>query len=450
MSKIFIILLLLISIPLNATNSLAKLKLQCDLGSKDACKRLQLLNSEQSKKSELTPKVSNNRPFNIDNKKNIIVTGYGANREQALNNAFKTAIEQYVGVIVDTDTMLKNGRLIKDNILTASNGFIQTYKELSVNEENGLFEVRIEAVVKSQKVFKKIKSLNMEILTVYNTEDAVARIKHEPVKNNTFTISHNDPINVSTMNKSKKNVENIMRKVVGDFFSSKSIKDMIAIEVTNMKIYENKANGETAPVKIYYTLSINEKIYNQKIEHLEAVFKNLGGRYHSKVDLPTYKQYHGDILWTKNREKAKNLKSNNLGILKKHNKGHKLDIWEFPSVWKDIYPFNIDSAIKLSNFLYMDLQFRDKENKIILSKRIIPESKKNHLPVSNILLSSILLGGTSYGFIVLKEKNIKIIAPMVGTTGMSNTPKIDCINKININIDDIEKIKYVTIRMEEK
>ena len=431
---------------MNATNSQAKLKLQCDLGSKDACKELQLLNSKQSKRSELTSNVSNNTHFNIDNEKKIIVTGYGVSREQALSNAFKTAIEQYIGVVVDSDTMLKNGKLIKDEILTASNGFIQTYKELSINKENGLFEVRVEAVVKSQKVFKKIKSLNMATLTVYNTEDAAARMKHEPVKN-VFTINHHDPVNVSTMNNSKKNIENIMRKVFGDFFSDKSIKDMIEIEVTNMKIDEDKASGGSVPVKVYYTLSINDKIYNQKIEYLENILKNLGGEYHAKVDFPTYRR-RGDTLWITNKERTKKLKANNLGILKKYDKGYKLDVWEFPSIWKDIYPFNMDSSIKLAEKLHMVLLFKDKDNKVILSADIKPRSKKSNYPISYILLTSTKYGRT-YDTILLQEDTVKIIIPMFSIYGTGLLPKVDCANKLNINIDDIKKIKHMTIEIEE-
>lgn len=451
MSKILIILMILISISLNATNSLSKLKLGCDLGNEEACKEFMSLDSEQNKKSELTSQMFNSNILKIDNENKIIVTGHGVSREQALNNAFKTAIEQYIGVVVDSDTMLKNGKLLKDDILTASNGFIQTYREIMVNEENGLFEVSIEAVVKSQKLFKKIKSLNIATLTVYNSEDSVARIKHEPVKN-VFSLNHYDPVNVSTMNNSKKNVENIMRKLFDDFFSAKSIKDMIEIEVTNMKIYEENYNGESVPVKVYYTLSINDQIYNQKIEYIETVFKNLRGEYHSKVDSPRYKKYHGDTLWM-NSSKSENIKVSSVGIVKKYNKGYVLDIWEFPPIWKDIYPFNIASPIKLAKIFRMNLQFKDKNNKVILSVGIKPKSsKKQHLPVSSILLTSIMYGGMSYGYIPfhLKEENVKIIAPMFSIIGLDLLESVDCSTELNINIDDVKKIKYVTIEEEDR
>ena len=124
----------------------------------------------------------NDSGLKIANEKEIIATGYGTTQQQALDNAFKTAIEQYIGVVVDSETMMKNGKLIKDKILTASNGFIKSYKELSVDNSDGLIEVKINALVKSQKVFNKIKSLNIATIKLDGFDDAYILAKKQQTK----------------------------------------------------------------------------------------------------------------------------------------------------------------------------------------------------------------------------------------------------------------------------
>lgn len=101
-----------------------------------------------------------------DQTKIIVVTGYGIDHDKALKNALQSAIEQQVGVLVDSETIIKNDELIKNEILTASNGFVEKYDEISTSVNNGLTEVKIKAEVKQQEVAKKIKSLNISMLKV--------------------------------------------------------------------------------------------------------------------------------------------------------------------------------------------------------------------------------------------------------------------------------------------
>jgi len=72
---------------------------------------------------------------------------------------------------------LKIGKLIKDNILTASNGFIQRYIKLESSIEDSLYNVKIKAWVKFQKIIKTFKSLNIDTLVLGETKNTQARIE---------------------------------------------------------------------------------------------------------------------------------------------------------------------------------------------------------------------------------------------------------------------------------
>jgi len=118
------------------------------------------------------PTSENRDTPTIPELKNIVVTGYGVDHEKALKNAFQSAVEQQIGVFIDSEEIIKNDNIIKSNILTASNGFIQEYTELSSIVNDGLVQVKIQAKVKSQEVERKINTLNISTLKIKDSSNA--------------------------------------------------------------------------------------------------------------------------------------------------------------------------------------------------------------------------------------------------------------------------------------
>jgi hypothetical protein len=57
----------------------------------------------------------------------VVATGAGLDVDGALKNAFKVAVEEAVGTLVDTETMVRQDETIEEKILSASNGFIKHY-----------------------------------------------------------------------------------------------------------------------------------------------------------------------------------------------------------------------------------------------------------------------------------------------------------------------------------
>ncbi|UCH62461.1 MAG: hypothetical protein JSU77_11775 [Fidelibacterota bacterium] len=74
--------------------------------------------------------------------------GMGMTHDAALSAAKRNAVENGVGVIVASETLVKNFVVAEDRILSKANGFVKTYEELSSSQgPDGLYTVTISAVV---------------------------------------------------------------------------------------------------------------------------------------------------------------------------------------------------------------------------------------------------------------------------------------------------------------
>ncbi len=80
----------------------------------------------------------------------VTATGQGATERDALHAAMREAIEQSVGVLVDSKTYVENYRVIHDRIYTHSEGYIAGYDVLRSEYRNGYYEVTIRADVREQ------------------------------------------------------------------------------------------------------------------------------------------------------------------------------------------------------------------------------------------------------------------------------------------------------------
>ncbi len=77
----------------------------------------------------------------------IRVTGYGITAQEAENDALRQAVEQAVGLLVDSQTLVQNNTVLRDQIFTQSRGFITNYVVLDrVQTMNG-WSVSIDANV---------------------------------------------------------------------------------------------------------------------------------------------------------------------------------------------------------------------------------------------------------------------------------------------------------------
>ena len=105
-------------------------------------------------------------------------------RNQALINAQRQAIEQGVGSLIDSKTLSENFQIIRDEIYSASRGFITNYQilEEGKDEEQITYYVIIKAEVSTKNISDKLSAMrllhkkmgNQRLMIVYHKKDPKA------------------------------------------------------------------------------------------------------------------------------------------------------------------------------------------------------------------------------------------------------------------------------------
>jgi len=102
-------------------------------------------------------------PANADQVKEVVATGIGVDAQSAEKQALTAAVQQAVGSYLDTKTFTENEDVIKDRVLSLSNGFVSKYDVISgpKQRDDKLFEVTIKARVQGGQVVAKLKEVNL-------------------------------------------------------------------------------------------------------------------------------------------------------------------------------------------------------------------------------------------------------------------------------------------------
>jgi hypothetical protein len=98
----------------------------------------------------------------------VVAEGVGATADAAIKDAYRNAVRQVVGAVVDAETLVKNDELVDDKILTYSDGFIKGHEEVdgSKKVKDGLHRIKIKARVERRSVITKLKAANITMKEV--------------------------------------------------------------------------------------------------------------------------------------------------------------------------------------------------------------------------------------------------------------------------------------------
>lgn len=80
----------------------------------------------------------------------VTVQGYGLSREEAVTDALRNAVEQAVGTLVDSQTLIQNAEVVQDEIYTKSRGFVQDWTIISEQSQPGQTVVTARVQVDTQ------------------------------------------------------------------------------------------------------------------------------------------------------------------------------------------------------------------------------------------------------------------------------------------------------------
>lgn len=83
-------------------------------------------------------------------------------KDMALNRALRNAVEQGVGVFVDSETVVENFQVLDDNIYSEAKGYVKEYEVVSDNEgAGGIYRIKIKAKVALGALSKDVQGLGI-------------------------------------------------------------------------------------------------------------------------------------------------------------------------------------------------------------------------------------------------------------------------------------------------
>jgi hypothetical protein len=154
----------------------------------------------------------------------IIANGKGKTAEEAKQNALRNAIEQAFGTFISSKTELMNDQLVKDEIVSVSNGNIQKFDVISeLNTPSDGYLISLSATVSISKLtsFVESKGINAEFkgnLFAFNIKQQIFNEKNEikaisdlydivhsiTLKSFNYSLKVNNPIATSSDNQNWK------------------------------------------------------------------------------------------------------------------------------------------------------------------------------------------------------------------------------------------------------
>lgn len=99
-------------------------------------------------------------------------------REAALQNAFRRAVEQVVGVAVESRTVVKDSELLNDKIFSRSRGFIKTYRITTEKAESDAYRVTVQAAVSRYRLEKELDNVGLLIRKLGKPRVAIVIMEH--------------------------------------------------------------------------------------------------------------------------------------------------------------------------------------------------------------------------------------------------------------------------------
>ncbi len=82
-------------------------------------------------------------------------------RDAAVKDAQKRAVEQAIGLMIDSQTQVENYQVISDKILSRIKGYITRYTVIGQNQDSGLLRVRINAEVSMGKLNEDLSAIGV-------------------------------------------------------------------------------------------------------------------------------------------------------------------------------------------------------------------------------------------------------------------------------------------------
>ncbi len=125
----------------------------------------------------------------------VMVDGMGADKDSAMRDASRQAVEQVVGTLVNSQTLVSNAMVQLDEIYTKSQGFVTGIEVLSQQNEGGMVHIKARVDVNTSPDAQLMNRLNM-IMMLNDPRIAVVILKQDSYGN----VQGHDLISESALN----------------------------------------------------------------------------------------------------------------------------------------------------------------------------------------------------------------------------------------------------------
>jgi hypothetical protein len=113
----------------------------------------------------------------------VIVEGVGSTEFAAKKMAYQEAVRKVVGVLIDSKIQVKNDKIIREELLEFSGGFVKKVEVLSSQKEkDGLVRVKVKCLVEKAQVISKLEDLNVKVVNVDGTNLAAKEMTLEKMR----------------------------------------------------------------------------------------------------------------------------------------------------------------------------------------------------------------------------------------------------------------------------
>jgi hypothetical protein len=183
----------------------------------------------------------------------VIVSGTGKNETEARNSAFIAAVEQAVGVMVSSEILIKDGKLINDKIYTRSQGFIEKYDIVSTQQNDKGYSVTIKAIVSKGNLAKEIEIVTGHKIDIDGKNLGAKLVTQKKNFDDTLKIAPDE------LEKIKKRLHNSFK-----------------LEIQDIKF--DYKTSKKVPYIVDVSAYFDYDEYNNAIDELNEIFLSLGAK----------------------------------------------------------------------------------------------------------------------------------------------------------------------------
>jgi hypothetical protein len=222
----------------------------------------------------------------------VRATGYGKNRDEALKDAFISAVQQSVGVMVESSVIVENQEFISERIEARSEGFVERYDVLY--EYDGR-TITLDVFVQTGALQNFKNEITRARPARIYSQESVAKLERESREGMEFELRGKDIVALmETMQRLILERQQTLKEKTAQLFDRLlTARQMSDVSFRVEDSTEQRINIETIRISFSFNQVINKVRYSAVIYEFHKLFMSVGAQYKSYPSnaLPTLPRY---------------------------------------------------------------------------------------------------------------------------------------------------------------